>query len=129
MELLYLNDINMARLTVENLCDVFTHIFELEYCTFYNKNVLAWKGYLYTAEERMGGEDGGRCQCQRWFSNGKKKKKKKQKTEKREYFPPFCVKTMLFWSWHLIDMSTMDIDVRVCSKGKASIQCIGQYTM
>ena len=26
----------------------------------------------------------------------KKKKKKKQKTEKREYFPPFCVKTMLF---------------------------------
>ena len=26
----------------------------------------------------------------------KEKKKKKQKTEKREYFPPFCVKTMLF---------------------------------
>ena len=26
----------------------------------------------------------------------KEKKKKKQKTEKREYFPPLCVKTMLF---------------------------------
>jgi len=41
MELLYLNDINTARLTVENLYDVFIHIFELECCTFYNKNVLA----------------------------------------------------------------------------------------
>ena len=26
----------------------------------------------------------------------KKRKNRKQKTEKREYFPPFCVKTMLF---------------------------------
>ena len=26
----------------------------------------------------------------------KEKKKKKKKTEKIEYFPPFCVKTMLF---------------------------------
>lgn len=45
MELLYLDDINMAGLTAEIFYDFFTRIFELECWTFYNKNVLAWKGY------------------------------------------------------------------------------------